>query len=300
MQQPLVSICSLVYNHESYLRQCLDGFVMQKTTFPFEVVIHDDASTDGSADIIREYAERYPDVFVPIYQTENQYSKGIKVSSTFVFPRARGKYIALCEGDDYWTDPLKLQKQVDFLEANPDYGLVFTNSQRWLEDKQKMTPSAANPYDGDAFERLLQRNFIATLTVCFRHEMLQKIQQDYLEQAFCMGDYPLWLEIARLSKIKYLPDVTAVYRVLPNSASHAKDRRKQYLFHRNACEVKRYFADKYDAEKIKNQIEREYAYWNALVLALEGKTRDSFRFYIDSHYFQYMNFARYVKCLLIH
>lgn len=120
---PLLSICCLAYNHAPYIRQCLDGFMMQKTDFAFEVLIHDDASTDGTADIIREYEAKYPDIIKPIYQTENQYSKGIKISGTYQFPRAKGKYIAMCEGDDYWTDPLKLQKQVDFLEKNEDYVL---------------------------------------------------------------------------------------------------------------------------------------------------------------------------------
>lgn len=120
-KKPLVSICCLVYNHEPYLRECFDGFLAQKTNFDFEVLIHDDASTDGTVDIIREYESKYPDIIKPIYQTENQYSKGVKVSATFNFPRAKGKYIAMCEGDDYWTDPLKLQKQVDFLESHQDY-----------------------------------------------------------------------------------------------------------------------------------------------------------------------------------
>ena len=122
MQIPLVSICSITYNHAPYIRQCLDGFLMQKTNFKYEIIIHDDASTDGTAEIIKEYAEKYPDLIIPILQTENQYSKGLRgFYVRFVFPRAKGRYIALCEGDDYWTDPLKLQKQVDFLEANPDF-----------------------------------------------------------------------------------------------------------------------------------------------------------------------------------
>ena len=112
----LVSICCITYNHEKYIRDAIEGFLMQKTDFPFEVLIHDDASTDGTADIIREYETKYPDIIKPIYQTENQYSKGIKISATYNYPRAKGKYIALCEGDDYWIDPYKLQKQVDFLE----------------------------------------------------------------------------------------------------------------------------------------------------------------------------------------
>ena len=121
MSEVMVSVCCLVYNHEKYLRQCLDGFVNQKTNFKFEVLIHDDASTDSSAAIIREYEEKYPELIKPIYQTENQYSKKVKIGITYQFPRVKGKYIALCEGDDYWTDPLKLQKQIDFLEANPEY-----------------------------------------------------------------------------------------------------------------------------------------------------------------------------------
>ena len=116
----MVSVCCLVYNHEKYLRQCLDGFMMQKTDFKFEVLIHDDASTDGSADIIREYEEKYPDIIKPIYQTENQFSKGVKINWVFQYPRAQGKYLAFCEGDDFWTDEYKLQKQFDALEAHDE------------------------------------------------------------------------------------------------------------------------------------------------------------------------------------
>ena len=118
-----VSVSCLVYNHEKYLRKCLDGFVMQKTNFKFEVLIHDDASTDGSQDIIREYEQKYPDLIKPIYQTENQYSKSINIGRTYQYPRAKGKYIAFCEGDDYWTDENKLQKQYDALENHPQCGM---------------------------------------------------------------------------------------------------------------------------------------------------------------------------------
>lgn len=115
-----VSICCLVYNHEKYLRRCLDGFVEQRTNFKIEVLIHDDASTDHSREIIEEYAEKYPEIFRPLYQKENQTSKGRKVSLEFQYPRIRGKYVAWCEGDDYWTDEMKLQKQYDMLEKNAD------------------------------------------------------------------------------------------------------------------------------------------------------------------------------------
>ena len=112
----MVSICCITYNHAPFIRQCLDGFIMQKTDFAFEVLIHDDASTDGTEEIIREYEARYPEIIKPLYEVENQWIKGRRGSKVFNFPRAQGKYIALCEGDDYWTDPFKLQKQVDFGE----------------------------------------------------------------------------------------------------------------------------------------------------------------------------------------
>ena len=135
---PLVSIRCTVYNHEPFLRQCLDGFVMQQTTFPFEAIVHDDASTDGSAAIIREYAEKYPDIIKPIYETENQYSKHdgslARIMDAAVHPNS--KYIATCEGDDYWTDPNKLQLQVDFLESHPDFFLSSHNFSVYHENSK--------------------------------------------------------------------------------------------------------------------------------------------------------------------
>lgn len=125
--QLIVSIQCLVYNHEPYLRQCLDGIVMQKTNFRFEAIVHDDCSTDGSRKIIEEYADKYPEIIKPIYETENQYSKNDGSLRKIVNARLTGKYIALCEGDDYWIDPLKLQKEVDYLESHLDVGMCFTN-----------------------------------------------------------------------------------------------------------------------------------------------------------------------------
>ena len=116
----MVSICCITYNQEKFIRQALDGFLMQKTNFKYEIIIHDDASTDNTANIILEYEKKYPDIIKPIYQTENQYSKG-KKPTLITYKAAQGKYIALCEGDDYWIDENKLQLQVDYMEKNkPD------------------------------------------------------------------------------------------------------------------------------------------------------------------------------------
>ena len=124
LTDPRATICCITYNHEEYIRDAIESFLMQKTHFPFEIIIHDDASTDKTAEIIKEYEIKYPDIIKPIYQTENQYSKG-KKASLFTFMAARGKYIALCEGDDYWIDPLKLQKQTELMEKYPDCYISF-------------------------------------------------------------------------------------------------------------------------------------------------------------------------------
>jgi glycosyltransferase involved in cell wall biosynthesis len=126
--KPLVSISCITFNHEPYIRQCLDGFLAQKVDFPFEIIIYDDASTDGTVQVVEEYIEKYPGLFKPFFNTENQYSKGIRgMNMKFNFDRCTGKYIAFCEGDDFWTDPNKLHKQVDFLEKNPNFSICCTN-----------------------------------------------------------------------------------------------------------------------------------------------------------------------------
>jgi glycosyltransferase involved in cell wall biosynthesis len=124
----LVSISCITFIHAPFIRKCLDGFLAQKTDFPFEIVIYDDASTDGTVSVVEEYIDKYPGLFKPFFNSENQYSKGIRgMNMRFNFPRCEGKYIAFCEGDDFWTDPYKLQKQVDFLEKNPNFSISCTN-----------------------------------------------------------------------------------------------------------------------------------------------------------------------------
>ena len=113
-----VSICCLTYNHEKFIRDCIEGFLMQETNFTYEIIIHDDASTDSTASIIKEYQNKNIDIIHCILQKENKLSKGIKPSQAYVWPKAKGKYIALCEGDDFWTDPNKLQYQIDLMEKH--------------------------------------------------------------------------------------------------------------------------------------------------------------------------------------
>lgn len=209
---PIVSVCCLVYNHEPYLRECFEGFIMQQTTFPIEILVHDDASTDHSADIIREYAAKYPDLFKPIYQTENQYSKGVDVFAINA-KRAQGNYIALCEGDDYWTDPLKLQKQVDFLEANPDFSLCFHKVKVWKQKDSVLVDDFITrdvPSETDIHE-LAKGNYIHTPSVVFRND--KRVFDSISKMGkLGVGDYPMWMLCAQYGKIKKFDECMAVYR----------------------------------------------------------------------------------------
>ena len=242
---PLASIRCLTYNHEQYIRQCLDGFVMQKTNFPFEIIIHDDASTDKTAEIIREYAEKYSNIHA-ILETENQYSKHDGSLARIVNQAIRGKYVALCEGDDYWTDPLKLQKQVDFLEKNPDYGMVYTLSQVYNQSKMKIEEYLFGEEYNEYYD-LLTYNRIPALTTCIRTQAMIEYIDDIEPQKknWLMGDYPMWLWISYYHKIKFLPESTTVYRVLEESASHSNDIQKYERFILSTIDITAFYIHKF-------------------------------------------------------
>lgn len=224
----MVSIQCMAFNHEPYIRQCLDGFVMQKTNFHFEAIIHDDASTDGTSDIIREYERMYPDIIKPIYQIENQYSKHDGSIRRALDSKTRGKYIALCEGDDYWTDPLKLQKQVDFLESHPDYSMVCNRTKLYSQRQGK--------YIGENYcynkSRLVDIKdvifrgglFISTCSIMLRHTVINEGFPDYIINCH-VGDYPLQIFAAMKGKVYYFNDIMSVYRI-DNNASWVGQRKK--------------------------------------------------------------------------
>lgn len=194
-----VSVLCAAYNHEDFLRQTLDGFVSQKTSFPFEVLVNDDASTDSTADILREYAEKYPEIIRPFYQTENLYSRRINLYDVVFFPAVRGEYIALCEGDDYWNDPEKLQRQVDWLDAHPDYSACVHNSIGHFEDQPDRVLFAQ---DGDRdipFDQVIQGMSHAyhTSSILARREFILN-PPDYRNVAYEQGyftDYAIGVRL---------------------------------------------------------------------------------------------------------
>ena len=217
-KEVLVSISCITYNHVQYIRQCLDGFLMQQTNFAFEVLIHDDCSTDGTTEIIKEYELMYPDIIKPIYEKENQYQQG-KPSGSVVwnFPRAQGKYIAMCEGDDYWIDPLKLQKQVDFLDANPEYSFCCHRFSIYKQDcKQWLSEYADSFYtDGKNLEITLDLFFktwiTQPLTVVCRMEILKSIEREIMSYKYSR-DVHLFYHLLKKGRGISLNDKMGVYR----------------------------------------------------------------------------------------
>jgi glycosyltransferase involved in cell wall biosynthesis len=206
---PLVSIICITYNHEKYISYAIEGFLMQKTSFPFEILIHDDCSTDNTASIIKSYVNKYPELIKPIYQTVNQFSLGKKIAP-IVFPYCMGKYIALCEGDDYWIDPHKLQKQVDFLEEHPDYVMCFTNgcivdSSGIVIQEKQITGKTKDTY---TFE---DATFYApTHTRLFRNFDYRTLP----EPSKKVRGFDTYLAIwqSQFGKVKYLDFVSSAYR----------------------------------------------------------------------------------------
>lgn len=209
----LVSVCCMTYNHVSFIRQCLDGFMMQKCSFNFEVLIHDDASTDGTQNIIQEYVTRYPDIIKPIYQKENQYSKGIDPNVKYNFSRAKGKYIAMCEGDDYWTDPYKLQKQVDFLESHPDYVMCSHRFNQYIQNKNLLAEEKDLTFQGADYDlkNLIGGKWLTqTLTVMYRRSALDLKQ--YASYGMSM-DIILFYALLKNGKGYCFPDIMGTYRL---------------------------------------------------------------------------------------
>lgn len=215
----MVSIQCLVYNHEPYLRQCLEGFVIQKTNFKFEAIVHDDCSTDNSAAIIREYAEKYPDIIKPIYESENQYSKHDGSLGRIMDSACKGEYIAFCEGDDFWTDILKLQKQFDALEEYPQATMCYTGFMCVTEEGQLYQREAykklmEKSFSGDNFIALLKGpNYPMTLTCMVRKNVFES---PFYHEAIVRYDYGFFLTAASIGNFIFLPDRTACYRNSPN------------------------------------------------------------------------------------
>lgn len=204
---PLVSVCIITYNHERYIRKCLEGVMMQQTSFSFEVIIGEDCSTDNTRAIIKEFEARYPGIIKPVYHEKNVGAQ--RNAYEFCLPRLTGKYIAICEGDDYWTDPHKLQKQVDFLEQNNDFVLCFhpvaTIGEHNEVIKQEEINAEMTVFD---WKSMFQKH-ITTLSVVFRN-CITAAHEDFYHAEY--GDIFLFTVLSRYGKLAELGFMGGCYR----------------------------------------------------------------------------------------
>ena len=252
--EPLVSVKMITYNHAPYIAQAIEGVLMQKTSFPFELVIGEDCSTDGTREIVVDYKTRFPHIIRVVTSERNV---GMMKNGLRTLAECKGKYIAFCEGDDYWHRQDKLQMQVDYMEKHPRCGLIHSDYNRYIvrEDRliQDFNKTVNNSVrdDLDMIEILRGGKYllILTCTVMVRKRLVDKIafvdKELYESDRFLLYDTSLWAEIAHVTRTHYINESLATYTVAPESASKSVDPIKQLEFGQSVSEMCLYLARKY-------------------------------------------------------
>jgi glycosyltransferase involved in cell wall biosynthesis len=257
MAEPLVSVEMITYNHAPFIAQAIEGVLQQKTTFPFELIIGEDCSTDGTRDIVFEYQKNHSDIIRVITSDKNV---GALTNFMRTMNAGRGKYIAFCEGDDYWHHPEKLQKQVDYLEGHPECGLVYTSydiyhvsAKKRIKDfiKHRKWEMPKDPTISDIVEgKGGMSHGILTCTIMIQRILYDQIVESdpYLHQnkQFLMGDTQLWAEIAMKASLHYIPESMATHNITDESVTRSKDIRKELRFSISGAELMLYLCDKYN------------------------------------------------------
>lgn len=261
---PLVSVAMITFNHEPYLAKAIESVLAQRTDFDVEIVVGEDCSTDNTMRILSRYSDEYRDKIRVITSEKNV---GMHANIERTEKACRGKYLAYLEGDDFFNDPDKLRKQVQFLESHQDYDLVHGDFDEYFQEEKKFIRNYNKHFRidiaaGDVFRELLIRNFISTCTVCLRRESLEKYFDygEVAERKGMLGDYPRWLDIAAHSKVGYIDESLSTYRVLKQSATHSPDGTKRMDTLVSQYNVKLFYVEKYGCpQEVKNVILQNHA-----------------------------------------
>lgn len=246
----MVSVDMITYMHAAYISEAIEGVLMQETNFEFELIIADDCSPDNTEAVVRDIINNHPKGhLIKYFRHEN--NVGMNANASFAINQCTGKYIAICEGDDYWTDPLKLQKQVDFLEAKPTYGLVCTN---YTSDETTKTFDTSKEI---SLKDILKDSAVGTVTALFKKELIIEYfkEQNHLELS--MGDYQLWLFMCSRARVYKLSDNTAYYRILQNSASGRNNALKLKKFALDVLQITKENLNKISSKQDTDDILRE-------------------------------------------
>ena len=281
-----VSVYCCTYNHEKYIRDALEGFFMQKTDFEWKLVIHDDASTDRTQDIIREYIDKYPGKIVPILQTENQYSQGIDINK-IMSKYLKGKYIASCEGDDYWTDPYKLQKQYDFLQQNPEFSGCYHNIIE-LNNKEEQVISKEFPYKEEfEIEKKINAKLQGQTASAFYRNIFMIISEEQKQKFFeckANGDRRIAVTLSYLGKVEFLKDCMAAHRVIETEGDswHAR------TYGRNMTQekmegwiaLKEYVREAFN-EELDIKDEEKHILWSSFSFFMKNRSRGDWNIFVN-------------------
>lgn len=283
MSEPLVSVEMITYNHAPYIARAIEGVLRQKTNFPIELVIGEDCSTDGTREIVFDYLGKYPDI-VRVVTSDN--NVGAAENSFRTEMACRGKYIAYCEGDDYWHDPYKLQIQAEYLENHPECGLVHSDYDRYFTESGKKISNFNQAMNNKLPDKLgiceILRGgkylYILTCTVMVRKDLVVDIiasdRSVYQTGKYAIGDTPRWAEIAYKAGTHYIDKSLATYNVLSNSASKSKDKVAQLVFSKSAASLFIYLADKYQLPESERQYHLDKWCQTAIPLAFYQKDRE--------------------------
>lgn len=264
----LVSVVMITYGHENYIKEAIEGVLMQICNFEIKLIIADDKSPDNTEILVKNIIQNHPNGHWIEYirHTEN---KGMISNFIWALRKAESKYIAFCEGDDYWTDPLKLQKQVNFLDENKEYGLIWSDVDFYIQSsgilKKAIFKNKIIPIRDSFIDVLINRAFLAPPTWLVRKQYLPKEINNY-----CDGSFPWLLDILVETRIKYLDEVTATCRMLDESASHSGSASKKYNFHKGIYRIQKDYLRKYTlSKKIEEEIDLKYyqvSYLYAVIL----------------------------------
>lgn len=237
---PKVSILCITFNQSDFIQQTLDGFLSQITDFSYEIIIHDDCSTDGTTEIVKRYAKKYPDKIRLYLETENQYSKHNFEFIKDMFVNAKGRYIATCEGDDYWTDNGKLQKQVDFLDENDDYAIAFHTTEVRYENSKSESYEYPDVKDEAWYtlEQLFTINYIPTASAVYRKQNYKAFVSDMMP-----GDWYTHLYHAQFGKIKFFDEKMSVYRKHEGSVFYDYDKERDKIWIKHGVEYAKFYKE---------------------------------------------------------
>ena len=270
--EPLVSVCMTAYNHAPYIGRAIEGVLSQRTTFAVELVLSDDCSTDGTGAICRDYAARYPD---RIRLLTGDVNVGMRANYRRTIEACRGRYVAMCDGDDWWCDPEKLERQVAMLEADPSLGLCYTRSLRLFEGtgRELHYPEVMLT----DFDRLLFNNTVENCTAVARRDLILRYYAEVRPEEhpeWLTDDAPMWLWFAAESRIAWLDAKTAVHRMLPESVSQSRAYRARIAFCDSLCDISLWFDARYGAGRHLRALRRRRMRVALWVLSRDGTTAE--------------------------